>query len=162
MTIPVSTAPAAKAWLFGKLKTAVTAVPTNSLQVLYDNVTTANVAPDDAVVVGDITNRRLDGLAFVGSEGPSAFTETYDLNVLISIYRQGSNPQAATERAWAILAQIETVTRTDPTFGGKDTPSAPLLYFSKPRDTSSHITPSENGAGYVCEIPLAIQCQAEL
>ena len=155
MTIPVSTAPAAKAWLFARLQSAVTAVSSASLQVLYDNVTTSNVAPDEAVVVGDITNRRLDGLALVGGEGPSAFTETYDINVVVSVFRSGSRPQETTERAWVILAQVETVTRTDPTFGG-------LLTYSKPRDTFSTVTASDNGNGYACEIPLAIQCLAEL
>ena len=153
--IPVSTAPAAKAWLFGQLSTVITSNGENTVQVLYDNITDSTYAPDEVVFVGDITNRRLDGLALVGGEGPSAFTETYDLNVVISVYRSGSRPQEATERAWALLASVETVTRTDPTFGG-------LLTFSKPRDTSSQVTPSDNGAGYACEIPLAVQCLAEL
>lgn len=155
MTIPISTAPAAKKWLFGQLTTAVTNSGAGTLEVLYDNVTTSNVAPDEAVVIGDISNRVLEVLAMVGGEGPSAFTETYDINVLISIYRQGSRPEETDERAWAVLAQVETVTRTDPTFGG-------LLVTSKPRSSSSANKPGENGAGYVCEIPLTISCLAEL
>lgn len=162
MTIPVSTAPAAKAWLFGKLQTAVTPVSTNTLEVLYDNITESAAAPDEVVYVGDITNRQLQAESMVGGQGPFAFTETYDINVVISVFRQGSNPQDATERAWAILAEVETVTRTDPTFGGKDAPPAPLLVTSKPNASSSTVAPDDNGSGYACLIPLTISCLAEL
>lgn len=155
MTIPVSTAPAAKAWLVGQLQTAITAASGHTLQVLYDHITDAATVPDDAVFVGDITNRLLQPLAFVGGQGASAFTETYRIEVTIAVSRPNITSQGVDERAWALLADVETVTRTDPTFGG-------LLTTSKPVETGSNITTVSNGTGVKCTLAWAVECLAEL
>jgi hypothetical protein len=44
--------------------------------------------------------------------------ETYDLSVIIGITREGVDQQATTERAFALMAELENELRSDATVGG--------------------------------------------
>ena len=156
-TYPTSTAPAAKAWLFGQLQSTLTADPASVLEVSYASRVDMDNSPDDQVWMGGIVNRVVSPLALVGNLGQDALQEQYDLEVRISCYRGGDSGDIAEARAWALAGQVETVARTDPTFGG-------LLYMSRPNMSSSGTdwSDEENANGRIADLTLTIQCFATL
>lgn len=140
MTIPTSTVPAVKAYLFAQLEAACTKDPsdngTHALLVSYDEP--GPYEPDDIVSVGAVTERRLTPLAFVGSGGANALREDYALEITIDVFRGGDQAQTCYERAWALLGQVETAVRADPTLGGLVEQAWPRLARDEPAWDEEH------------------------
>jgi hypothetical protein len=59
----------------------------------------------------------LSGTQTWAALGRGAKEEVYTLEVLIMVIREGQQTQPAVERAYALLAEVESVLRTDPTIG---------------------------------------------
>jgi hypothetical protein len=156
-TYPVSTAPAAKAWLFGQMQDTLTATADATFSCSYASEIDTLNSPDDQVWMGSIANRVVSHLAFVGDLGQWALQEEYDLEVKVSCYRAGDDSNTAEARAWAIAGQIETIARTDPTFGG-------LLITAQPSLSSSDVDwdAEENANGRVADLTLTIHCLAAI
>lgn len=163
-TYPTSTAPTAKAWLYGQMVATLTAAIDATFGISYapdlDNPNT----PDDMVWMGGVENRVVTGFAMVGNQGQWSMAEEYDLTVNISCYRGGeedpagstADPAAIAEaRAWALAGVIETLQRTDPTMGGAVT-------TSRPNQSSSEVDWDDNGNGRVATIPLSFHCFATI
>jgi hypothetical protein len=155
MTVPVSTVPAAKTWLIGQLQTALTEDPTATMTVQYGPFAYADNNPDDMVWLGDADRQAEPWTLTGGLTIPLSMKETYDLTVNVSCYRGGDQSQTVEDRAWALIAEIETVVRTDPTFGG-------LLISSYPSQAVATVGWDEKFSGVLCSIPLTISCLAQL
>lgn len=153
MTIPVSTAPQVKAYLFTQLQTAITPVTGSSLLVCYDEP--GPNEPDDIVSVGDVTTRTTTPLAMVGSGGAGWLIEDYSIEVVVDCYRGGDDPQTVTERAWALIGQVETVVRNDPSLGG-------LAIEAKPGSCRSESMWDDAHKGRRVRVTVAVDVQAQL
>lgn len=160
-TYPTSTAPTAKAWLYGQMQSTLTAASDATFQLSYaTDVTTPN-SPDDMVWFDGVQNRVVSNFAMVGTLGQYALVEEYDLVVQISCFRAGeesdviaTEPAAIAEaRVWALAGQIETLQRTDPTMGG-------VLITSRPNQSSCDVDWDDNGNGRIATLPLSFHCQA--
>lgn len=107
-----SAAPAAKAALVSMMTTALSA---QSVRVFYGH---PGFIPDgDIVAVTNVIGEQEPGPL---RAAPATREETLRLIVVVSCYRGGGTgaQQAATERAFALLALVESAIRTDVTLGG--------------------------------------------
>lgn len=148
MTIPASTVPAAKAWLF----TAITAqINDPTVQVVYDEPGTYE--NDDIIMVGDV-RRTPSPLSMVGTMGAYALQEDYEIDVVVSVYRGGDNAQTVYERACTLANTVEYVVRNDPTLGGA-VPKAIPSVGDMPRTQWT-----ENKNGLIAEFRIPIRCLA--
>lgn len=159
-TYPVSTAPSAKAWLFGQMQAVLTADPAATFEVTYATNVDLLDSPDDQVWLGDIVNHIVQPFAMVGNEGKFAFYEQYDIEIGISIYRPGVEADSgmdAEARAWALLGAIWTIQRTDPTMGG-------ALVTSRPNMSSSSVDwdDQDPSKGRICTLPASIHCESDI
>jgi hypothetical protein len=154
-TYPTSTAPDAKAWLFTQMQSTLTVAAGFSFECTYASMIDTVDAPDDQVSMGAITNRVVSGFALVGDQGQYSTQEEYDLTVEISCFRPGLVGDTAEARAWALAGQVETIARTDPTFGG-------LLVTSRPNQSSSTVdwSAEEDANGRIASLTLTIHCFA--
>lgn len=107
----VSTVPAVKAALFNGIKTQIA---DSSVLVSYDEP--GEFQPDDIVVIGNVS-RSVEVHAMVGSGGTGWLEETYTVDIVISVYRGGDDPQTVFERACTLAAAVETFVRNDPYLG---------------------------------------------
>jgi len=151
MTIPVSTVPAAKAWLFGQLTTNLTAATDATLGVTYGPSGVNN--PDDMVWLGDTQRQAVPWTMTGGLTVPQSMQETYDLTVNVNCYR--SDAETVEARAWVLVAGIEDTVRTDPTFGG-------LLIKSYPNAAQAAVAWDEEFKGLLCSVAMTISCLASL
>lgn len=118
MTIPSSTAPAARRYLFTQFTAQIAPdplSPKSSLLVCYDQP--GPNEPDDIVAVGIVT-RQIGVNSMVGSGGAGWLDERYTVAVTIDIFRGGDDAAATFDRASLLLDQACAIVRTDPTLGG--------------------------------------------
>lgn len=126
MTIPSSTAPAARRFLFDQLTAQLVPdplSPTSSLLVCYDQPGPND--PDDIVAVGKVT-RQINPNSLVGSGGPGWLEERYTVAVVIDVYRGGDDAPACFDRASLLVDQVCAVVRSDPSLGGAVLTARPL------------------------------------
>lgn len=117
-TIPTSTAPAARTWLYDQFTAQIApdpGSPQSSLLICYDDVGTN--APDDVVIVGAVT-RAIGVNSMVGGGGVGWLDERYTVTVTIDVFRGGDDAAAVFTRACLLLDQVCAIVRTDPTLGG--------------------------------------------
>jgi len=158
-TYPTSSAPAAKAWLYGQMQSTLTATSDATFGVRYASDVDNPNSPDDMVWLGSVVNRVVSRLAFVGNMGQDALQEEYDLQVVVSCYRAGEEGATVTTdqapiaeaRAWALAGAIETIARTDPTFGG-------AVITARPGESNCDVDWDESGNGRVADLTLSIHC----
>ena len=158
-TYPTSTAPAAKAWLFGQMQDTLTADADWTFSCTYATEIDTETSPDDQVWMGDITSRQVTPLAMVGNLGAGSLQESYDLVVNISCARMTDQPEAAETRAFDLCGQVETIVRTDPTMGGN-------TYLARPNQSSCTVDWSAEDAeaanGRIATLTLSISCFAQI
>lgn len=154
-TYPTSTAQAAKAWLFGQMQTTLTAASDATFEVTYATQVDTINSPDDQVYMGKIANRVVSNFAMVGNLGQWSLQEEYDLEVYVSCWRGGNQPDVAEARAWALAGSIETIARTDPTLGAN-------VLTSRPNMSDSDVDWDEAGNGRIATVTLSIHCLATL
>ena len=164
-TYPTSTGPAAKAWLYGQMVATLTPASDGTFQLSYAIDVDNTNSPDDMVWLVGVQNRTVKNFAMVGNLGQYALAEEYDLTVGFSCYRAGESNDAdatldpayvAEQRVWALIGQVETIVRTDPTFGGLLWTSQPMVLPEVPVDWD------DSGNGRIATAELSIHCQAVL
>lgn len=163
-TYPTSTAPAAKAWLYAQMVTSLAAASGATFQLSYATDVTNPDNPDDMVWLGKVANRVVSPFAMVGNLGQYSLQEEYDLEVNVSCFRAGEENDAdsttdpagiAETRAWALAGSVETIVRTDPTFGGN-------VITSRPDQSECDVDWDDAGNGRIATLTLTIHCFATI
>lgn len=154
MTIPSSSVPAAGAWLLAAI-TSTLNDPT---------VTIAAGEPgddgNDSIYFGDV-RRQVEVLAMVGSEGPNAFKETYEIDVMVSCWTGDDDPAALYARAASLADSVIAVVRTDPTLGGAVSGARPGNQIDQPYPTWTS-DDGDSAEGYETTFRVPIYCYALL
>jgi hypothetical protein len=105
--VAVSTVPALKSALLGVLQARA---GLSGVQVTYG----WPAAPQrEFIVLYSVSGRQS-----FAALGHLSREESYELQVVISVLSQGGVQQTITERAFALMAEIENALRADPTVGG--------------------------------------------
>lgn len=126
MTIPSSTAPAARQWIYEQLSTALTPdplSPSSSLLVCYDDP--GPNQPDDIVSIGDVT-RAFEASSFVGSGGAGWLAERYSITITIDVFRGGDDAQSTYTRAQLLADGVVNAIRADISLGGAVLTATPM------------------------------------
>lgn len=150
--IPVSTVPAVRSYL----RSAIVAQIADPTVQVFDGVESTNVADDVVLVAG--VQRQSSRSAMVGNGQQHALEETYQLEVRVSCFRGGGEDYAPTvdARAWALIAQVESVVRSDMSLGGLVLTARPgISQSSGPQWEDEH-------KGVICEVFMNIDCYAQL
>lgn len=160
MTIPSSSAPGARLWLFNALVAALTPDPglndpggyvgddRASLLVCLDEPGTYQ--PADIVSLGKV-DRQIGVSSMVGSGGAGWLEERYAIAITIEAMRGGDNAQTAFERACTLIDQICAVVRTDPTLGDN-------VLWSRPVTSTCEVLWTDDHQGRVGQGELTIEC----
>lgn len=120
-TVPLSTLPAVKGYLFDALA-ARTEITSTKVLVSYDDP--GPYMPDDIIAVLD-ADRNVSTLAMVGDGGAGWLAEEYVLAIVVSCYRGGDTARVVFERACALADVVVDVVRQDPSCGQR-------VYQAKP------------------------------
>lgn len=155
MSIPTSTAPAARAWLYDQLTAQITPDPNSprsSLLICYDDVGTN--APDDVVIVGAVA-RTVDVNSMVGGTGSGWLDERYTITITVDVFRGGDDAAATFTRASLLLDQVCAIVRTDATLGGAVLVARPLTSQAEGEWDDEH-------KGRHTLITLDIECYARI
>ena len=158
ISVPVSTVPAAIAYLASAIQTQL-ATDSSPITVVIGEQAT-DIIDQDAVQIGEV--RRLpDPMAMVGSGGQFFLEEKYDIEILVSSFTGSTdddgtiaNSLALTARAWQLAAYVETASRLDPSMGE-------LVQRSYP-SASASVGPENRSNGRVCEVALSVHVEATL
>jgi hypothetical protein len=115
---PASCAPAVKAYLVTLFK-GVVDVDANAedglVAVSYNEP--GNNEPDNVIWVGKVS-RTFKPMRLVGSGGQWWGNEIFEVETNISVIHGQLDPQPCEERAWHLIALLETAIRSDPSLGG--------------------------------------------
>jgi hypothetical protein len=123
MTIPVSTLPAVKAYLFTQLSARTELA--DPVGVFYDLPSVT--PPDDLVYLGDSRGKNVI-TRMVGSGGAGWLDEHYELDIVVDVIRGDDDPKANDEQALALLAAVVDTIRADPSLGGLVIQAAPVAF----------------------------------
>ncbi|MFE9372250.1 hypothetical protein ACFYM2_21120 [Streptomyces sp. NPDC006711] len=151
MTIPASSAPAVRQYLFDQLSATLTSdpdFPNEQLLVCFDEPGTFQ--PADIVSIGKVS-RQDNVSSMVGSGGPGWLEETYDVDVTIDVYRGGDYPQHVFARSVALFDAVCVVVRSDPTLGG-------AVLSARPTASSHEVAWDDEHKGRHCITPMQISC----
>lgn len=114
MAAPVSTVPAAIAYLMTAIQTQLS---TDSLPILLSlGEPVQAYLPNDVVTIGEV-RRVVDPQTFVGSGGNFWLHETYDVDIVCASWTGSAQTLVVMERAWQLNAYVETAIRNDPSLG---------------------------------------------
>lgn len=155
MTIPSSTAAAARRYLFEQFTARIAPdpdSPKSSLLVCYD-IPGPN-QPDDIIGIGKVL-RDVGVNSMVGGGGAGWLDERYTVTVTIDVYRGGDSAQQTFERAAALLDQVCAIVRTDPTLGG-------LVQVARPVTSESDGDWDEEHLGFQNVTTVPIECYVRL
>jgi hypothetical protein len=131
MTIPVSSVPAAYAYLVTTIKANIAADP-NGSQILLALTQNPPDQPNEIIALGDVV---LDDepAAMVGSGGQNWLNETYTIGGMVSTFTGSADTDGATtvqlaqiERVWQLYSYVSTAIRSDPGLGGLVTVAQPF------------------------------------
>lgn len=136
--IPVSTAPAVRAWLLAQVTAALTPDPLDkSAQLLVCLDSPGTFQPADIVAIGDVaTTFGVNSL--VGSGGSGWLEERYTVNVDIEIFRGGDSAQAVSDRAFLLGASVINCVRQDPSLGTNVLVGKPISSEFSGDETEDH------------------------
>jgi hypothetical protein len=156
MSIPSSTAPAARRWLYEQLLAQIQADPDDqqsSLLICYDEPGTNQ--PGDIISVGGVT-REINVNSMVGSGGAGWLDERYTIALIIDIYRGGPDAAATSfDRSCALLDQVIAIVRADPTLGG-------AVLVGKPVSSQTEGLVLDDHTGRQSVVNLGIECYARI
>ncbi|MFF2551822.1 hypothetical protein ACFVUS_12530 [Nocardia sp. NPDC058058] len=150
--IPVATVPDVKVWLQGAILANVTREPGYGLVVCLDDP--GPQKPEDIIAVTHV-HRKTEVYQMVGTMGAGSILETYDLHVLVSVFRGGPDQSWPYRRAWSLAGIVESVVRSDPTCGG-------FVIQAHPRDSSDTSLWEPGRKGRVVEVEIIIQVMAQI
>lgn len=151
MTIPSSTAPAVRQWLYDQCAAGLAPDPNNvraSLLVCFD--APGPNEPDDIVAIGQV-RRRLKPGAMIGGGGAGFLDETYTVEIVIDVFRAADSGQTAYQRAMDLANAVVAIVRTDLTMGGNVIKSVPT------GDSAEVEWDSEHGGKRAC-VTVEIEC----
>lgn len=151
MTIPASTVPVAVGYLYDHIVTAV-----NDTAVLVSYGPPGPNQPDDMIIVGTDIGAEEVPYQMVGSGQAGWLDETYDVTIVVSVFRGGDNGRTVLERAYALAAFVATVIRTDPSLGGAVIVAHPMAVVS------SEIGWDPDHKGRSVDLNITIHCRARL
>lgn len=155
MTIPASTAGAARSYLFQSLTAQLAPDMLNksaSLLVCYDDP--GPHQPDDIVSVGKV-ERHISVSSLVGGGGAGWLSESYTIEINIEVYRGGDDPQAVYDRAASLCDAVVAIVRADPSLGG-------LVLQARPISSSHSVTWVEESMGRLASTTLEIECSQRI
>lgn len=155
MTIPVSTAPTVKTWLFNQLTANLTPASGERLLVSWNEP--GLDLPGDIVSVGDILNRVTTVAGMVGNGQTGFLDEQYSLEVVIDVYRGGDNAKLADLRAWTLSGAVEQIIRGDLTAGG-----VAGIFDFRPAAAQSTGRWTEDHHGHAVRLTLAVDVAARI
>ena len=155
MSYPISTVPAVLTYLFSTLNSVFLA-DANPDSIYLSLGDPGEQAPSDIVEITGV-NRTTPHFAMVGDGQQDALEEVYQVIVKISSAQRGDTQATISPvvmaRAWALLADVETAVRKDPTLGGN-------VFAGWPGRTTGGVPVwSPNGNGMICEIELTIDVE---
>ena len=139
MTIPVSAAPTIKASLVALLKGCLDQGTTGDPVVLVSYNEPTVYLPDDLAIVGKVS-RSFDPSRMIGSGGAGWGIEHLSVDVELSAFRGGDQPQSTEERAWHMVGLFDQALRTDPSLGG-----VAILAYMESVDVECELTTDPNG-----------------
>lgn len=151
MTIPGSSAPAARRYLFTQLTAQLTPDPlsaSSSLLVVYDEPSTAQ--PDDIVAVGKV-NRQISVASMIGGGGAGWLDEHYSVEIQVDVFRGGDDSQAAYERCALLVDSVIAVVRSDPSLGG-------AVSLARPTQDMTEVAWDDQHLGRHATATLEIEC----
>ena len=152
-SIPAPTVPAVKTWLQNNVLANVTPEPGKRISVCLDDPGPEQA--DDMVIIGNVSNRKTEPAQIMGNLGAGSIFETYEMRVVVSVYRGGPDQIAPFDRAWALAGVVESVVRADPTLGGVAIVGKPV----RSQDASSWDTDHH---GRVVEVEIMISVTAQI
>jgi hypothetical protein len=118
--------------------------------------------PNDVVIIGEV-RRTVDQLAYVGSGAQFFLQEQYDITISTTSWSgTGDSDDTNTvsvvlsNRAWQLVAYLETAIRTDPSLGG-------LVLVAFPRESASAGPVwTTNPVGLQAQVDVVIHVEATL
>lgn len=158
MTIPVSTVPAAQTYLLKAIQAQIT--PSTTMVCVG---TPPADLPTFIIQIGTGISRTVKRMATVGDGGQWFLEESYTIGIQISVAMETvattvtTGPTAVSQKAWELVAYVETAIRTTPSLGG-------LVLEARPgRSTGGKV---EWGAGAtpgrVCTITVPMHVEATI
>jgi len=149
MSIPVSTVPAALAGLQSLVATQV-ATDSKASQIVLCLGEPGMDLPSDIIQIGTNVRRSVRPQVFMGSFQAQALEEDYDIEVLVSSWSGDADPAAIVNRAYQLVAYVETAVRTDPTLAG-------VVLEAYPSSTNGgNAEWSGDPVGRLCEITVTV------
>jgi len=149
MTIPASTIPAAKLFIYNGIVTLI-----NDAAVLVSYDEPGPNQPDDIIMVGRV-ERQVAPFQMVGSGQAGWLDETYTVEVVVSVYRGGDDARTVFERAATLADQVVYVVRTDPSLGG-------AVIVAHPGNVSYQPAWEESHKGRMVDVTIEIACHARI
>jgi hypothetical protein len=151
MTIPNSTAPAVRQWLFDQCTAGLAPDPDNvraSLLVCFDQP--GPNEPDDIVAIGRV-HRQLSVGAMIGGGGAGWLDESYTVEIVIDVFRSNDSGQVAYSRAMDLAGAVIAIVRTDLTLGGH-------VIKSVPKGDTAEVEWDTDHAGKHATVTVEIEC----
>jgi hypothetical protein len=151
MTIPASTAPAVRQWLFDQCSAGLTPDPLNpraSLIVCFDQP--GPNEPDDIVAIGRV-RRHLEVAGMIGGGGAGWLHEHYTVDIVIDVFRSSDAGQDAYSRAMTLANAVVAIQRTDLTLGGN-------VIRSVPKGDNAEVEWDSDHGGKHATVTVEIEC----
>lgn len=155
-TIPTSTAPGARKWVFDQVDTAVSLRGYSEPGVTVYLGNLSNPDDDgDVIIIGRKIVRNIVGNQIVGGGGRGWLDETYTMTVSITCSsHSGFDFTDCDARAYELLGLVEQVVRADPSLNG-------LVIVSKPgiADVDSEYDDNHGGAQTTVESEIGVHAR---
>lgn len=151
MTIPSSTAPAVRQWLYDQCTAQLAPDPVNtraSLLVCFDQP--GPNEPDDIVAIGAV-RRQLKVASMVGGGGAGWLDESYTVAIVIDVFRAADSGQVAYSRAMDLANAVIALVRTDLTLGGH-------VIQAKPTGDDAEVEWDSEHGGKRATVTVEIEC----
>jgi hypothetical protein len=151
MTIPSSTAPAVRQWLYDQCTAGLAPDPVNtraSLLVCFDQP--GPNEPDDIVAIGRV-RRQLEVAGMIGGGGAGWLDENYTVEIVIDVFRAADIGQVAYQRAMDLANGVIAIVRSDLTLGGH-------VIKSKPVSDTEEVEWDTDHGGKRATVTVEIEC----
>jgi hypothetical protein len=149
LTIPASTIPTAKLYLYNQITTLI-----NDTSVLVSYDPPGTYQPDDIVMIGAV-DREVVPYQMVGSGQAGWLDESYSIEVVVSVFRGGDDARTAFERACTLADQVVQVVRTDPSLDG-------AVVVAHPEQSRYEPAFEEDHKGRLVTVTIPILCRARI
>ena len=131
---------------------AVTASVNDTSVLITEGPPTLN-QPDDLIVIGERINQQYAPHALVGSAGSGFLHETFQVSIVIDVFRGGDNFTTTRSRCMALSKLCDDAIRNDPTLAGS-------VYLAYPSDHSYEQLWEVDSKGTRVKCDMFIHCQA--